>query len=222
MRSRAGVLLLLAACLGIWCYHILLDRNRPPRKRAAAPAAAHHPAVLSPVQRRILDGAKARAAKGARYSAAYARIAYPGGDVDDSVGACTDVVVRSLRNAVMDLQQLVHEDMQKRFEDYPKRWGLTRPDPNIDHRRCPNLIHFFEKYAQALPRHATPATRADWQPGDIVFWKLPGGLQHCGIVSDTLNGDGIPFVVHNIDTCREEDVLEKWEITAHFRYPPAP
>ena len=33
------------------------------------------------------------------------------------------------------LQQLVHEDMLADFAAYPRLWGASRPDPNIDHRR---------------------------------------------------------------------------------------
>jgi uncharacterized protein YijF (DUF1287 family) len=38
----------------------------------------------------------------------------------------------------VDLQQSVHEDMARAFEAYPRAWGLSRPDANIDHRRVPN------------------------------------------------------------------------------------
>ena len=39
----------------------------------------------------------------------------------------------------------VHEDMAANFGVYPKAWGLTRPDRNIDHRRVPNLETFFRR-----------------------------------------------------------------------------
>ena len=71
------------------------------------------------------------------YDGSYFRIAYPNGDVPAHLGVCTDVVIRSYRTLGIDLQQAVHEDMTRHFDAYPSRriWGLTRPDPNIDHRR---------------------------------------------------------------------------------------
>ena len=77
------------------------------------------------------------------YDPAYVSLAYPGGDVPKEKGVCTDVVIRALREMDIDLQKLVHEDMKKNFSKYPKRWGLSRPDKNIDHRRVPNLQTFF-------------------------------------------------------------------------------
>jgi uncharacterized protein YijF (DUF1287 family) len=29
--------------------------------------------------------------------------------------------------------------MKRHFAAYPSNWGLAAPDPNIDHRRVPNL-----------------------------------------------------------------------------------
>src|SRR2546423_15461166 len=68
-----------------------------------------------------VEGAHDQAAQNARYDASYVRIAYPNGDVPINQGACTDVVIRSLRHAGYDLQALIHEDMKKRFKEYPRR-----------------------------------------------------------------------------------------------------
>ena len=65
------------------------------------------------------------------YDAAYYSIPYPNGDVP-SGGACTDVIIRVLRDNGVDLQKEVHEDMGSHFDVYPNNWGLTRPDPNIE------------------------------------------------------------------------------------------
>lgn len=65
-------------------------------------------------------------------------------------GVCTDVVIRAYRKLGIDLQKNVHEDMKANFGRYPKNWGLTRPDPNIDHRRVPNLMTFFSRYGEVL------------------------------------------------------------------------
>ena len=85
------------------------------------------------------------------YDSAYVGLAYPGGDVPEERGVCTDVVIRALRLLDFDLQKEVHEDMKRTFAAYPKNWGLKRPDKNIDHRRVPNLQTFFKRRGWGLP-----------------------------------------------------------------------
>ena len=47
------------------------------------------------------------------YDGSYQKLAYPNGDVVKNRGVCTDLVVRTYRNAHgIDLQVYVHEDMQ--------------------------------------------------------------------------------------------------------------
>lgn len=84
----------------------------------------------------------------ATYDPSYFSIAYPGGDVPSDKGVCTDVVIRAYRKLDIDLQKLVHEDMKANFKKYPNRWGLTKTDRNIDHRRVPNLMTFFPGMAR--------------------------------------------------------------------------
>ena len=165
----------------------------------------------------ILESVQKQAEDRALYSAGYVKLAYPGGDVPKDRGACTDVVVRALRNAGYDLQKLIHEDMKVRFKTYPRR--EAKPDRNIDHRRCPNQIHYFKKFGQELTIKTDKANLKHWQPGDIVYWKLPSGLDHTGILTDNRNRDGVPLVVHNLGACQEEDVLEAWKIVGHYRFP---
>ena len=160
---------------------------------------------------RIVAGALVQVREGAAYTTGYVRLAYPNGDLPRSQGVCTDVVVRALRAAGYDLQRLVHEDMRIRFATYPRR--EARPDANIDHRRCPNQAWFFRRHGRTLPLDR------GWQPGDIVYWKLPNGLDHTGVLSDRLNARGLPYVVHNISRCAEEDVLTAWKVVGHYRYP---
>ncbi len=175
-------------------------------------------AVADPVARKIVDAAKAQI--GDAYDASYQTIAYPGGDVPKGAGACTDVVVRALRGAGMDLQRLIHDDMKAHFAAYPNAWKLGHTDTNIDHRRVPNHIVFFRRYGQELPiGTATDADIQSWQPGDIVEWKLDGNKWHTGIVSDGIGPRGLPLVVHNGWQCVEQDALDAWTIKAHFRFP---
>ena len=79
------------------------------------------------------------------YDDSYRRIGYPSGDVPDDRGVCTDVIIRCYRAVGVDLQKEVHTDISAFFSAYPQRWGLTKPDANIDHRRVPNLYTFFKR-----------------------------------------------------------------------------
>lgn len=152
-----------------------------------------------------------------RYDGSYRRIPYPGGDVPDDIGVCTDLVIRAYRAMGIDLQRLVHEDMSAEFSAYPQQWGLTEPDPNIDHRRVPNLQAFLSRQGAALPVTHDPA---DYLPGDLVTWMLPGNLPHIGLVADQRTGDGrSPLIVHNIGSGPViEDLLFNFPITGHFRF----
>src|SRR5690606_32448676 len=118
---------------------------------------------------RLAAAATTQLESNVRYDGRYYAIAYPGGDVPPEVGVCTDVVIRAYRALGFDLQRAVHEDMAAHFQLYPSRriWGLTRPDPNIDHRRVPNLQVFFSRFGERLP--VTNAGN-DYMVGDLVTW----------------------------------------------------
>lgn len=156
------------------------------------------------------------------YDGAYHRLEYPGGDVPANIGVCTDVIIRSYRQLGIDLQKLVHEDMQANFRAYPSKriWGLTKPDKNIDHRRVPNLQVYFERHAQVLTKSLNAA---DYKTGDIVTWMLPGNLPHIGMVVNQIAQDsGHPLIVHNIGRGPEmSDMLFAYTITGHYRFVPA-
>src|SRR3954464_11688602 len=68
----------------------------------------------------ITTGARAQIGVTTSYDPAYVKLTYPGGDVPLNTGVCTDVVVRALRSAGIDLQKEVHEDMRKNFSTYPQ------------------------------------------------------------------------------------------------------
>ncbi len=153
-----------------------------------------------------------------RYDGSYRKISYPGGDVPDNIGVCTDVIVRSYRALGIDLQKEVHEDMRRHFSLYPKKWGLKKPDTSIDHRRVPNLQTFFARHGEKL---AVSDSADDYRPGDLVTWMLPGNLPHIGIVTDRRSQDGLrPLIVHNIGAGTVlEDMLFVYKITGRYRYP---
>ncbi len=177
----------------------------------------HAQVATSRTATKILEGAKIQAREGATYTVGYFKIGYPNGDIDRNKGVCTDVVIRALRHAGYDLQRLIHEDMGKRFNTYPRREKSR--DRNIDHRRCPNQIWFFKTYGKTLTNKVSAETLRHWQPGDIVYWKLDSGLDHTGVISDRKNSRGEPYVIHNLGRCAEEDVLMAWKIVGHYRYP---
>jgi len=131
-------------------------------------------------------------------------------------GVCTDVVVRALREALnVDLQRLVHEDMNRGFSQYPTIWGLKRPDRNIDHRRVPNLKTYFERRGYSVSLSQKPA---DYLPGDLVTCTVAGNRPHIMIVSDRRTTTRVPFVIHDIGGgVQEEDRLFEFPITGHYR-----
>ena len=151
------------------------------------------------------------------YDPAYVSIKYPNGDVAADKGVCTDVIIRAYRKLGIDLQKEVHEDMKKNFSKYPKKFGLKKPDTNIDHRRVPNLQVFFAKFGKSKPTDQNPAS---YVPGDIVTWLLPGNLTHIGIVVNKKSADGKRYlIVHNIGAGQViEDCLFKFDITGHYQY----
>lgn len=188
---------------------------------AILPAASRAQEAEQTWQDRLIAAARRQVGVTTVYDAAYVRLAYPGGDVPRERGVCTDVVVRAYRDAFgLDLQKLVHEDMRRTFAAYPRTWGLRRPDPNIDHRRVPNLTVFFGRRGAALP---ISSLGSDYLPGDIVSIMLPGNLPHIAIVSSA-TATAEPAnrqILHNIGQgAREEDGLFAYPHTGHFRLSP--
>jgi uncharacterized protein YijF (DUF1287 family) len=175
------------------------------------------PAKQPEAARLIVESAKKQAIDAATYDPSYVKLTYPGGDVAADRGVCTDVVIRALRAAGYDLQRLVREDMKKNFERYPRRG--KKPDPNIDHRRVPNQAAFFAAYGKTLTKSLDAKSLDEWKPGDIVWWKFDNGIDHIGIVVGGKGESGLPLCVHNLGPCRLEDVLGRWRIIAHYRYP---
>ncbi len=182
---------------------------------AVAPADAETPL---PIAAPLIAAARAQVGVTTRYDPSYVSLDYPGGDVPADRGVCTDVLIRALRDgADIDLQLALNRDMVPNFSAYPRNWGLSRTDTNIDHRRVPNLATLFRRLGAEIP---DTAGDAEFLPGDVVTMMLPGNLPHILVVSDKLSADGKrPLVIHNIGRgTREEDVLENYPHTGHFRF----
>ena len=152
-----------------------------------------------------------------QYDPAYFTIGYPNGDIPKNKGVCTDVVIRAYRKLGIDLQKEVHEDMLAHFNLYPKNWGLSHPDKNIDHRRVPNLMVFFTRYGIVKP---ITRNSGDYLPGDLVCWDLGDNLTHIGIVVNRKSSDGSRYlIVHNIGSGQIlADCLFDYKIIGHYQY----
>jgi uncharacterized protein YijF (DUF1287 family) len=172
-------------------------------------------AAATPLEKMIADGVE-QTTYTVTYDPAYVKLDYPMGDVPLDRGACSDVIIRAFRKAGVDLQATVHEDMKQNFAVYPKRWGLSEPDSNIDHRRVANLMTYFERAgkAQKISNDAQ-----DYLPGDVVTWDLGGGQLHVGLVTDQKSPISPNYlIVHNIGAGAQiQDVLFAWRITGHYR-----
>ncbi len=151
------------------------------------------------------------------YDPSYFTIPYPNGDIPSDRGVCTDVVIRAYRSLSIDLQKEVYEDIKINFKKYPNKWGLSKPDKNIDHRRVPNLMTFFSRNGQVK---AISGNTDDYKPGDIVCWNLGGNITHIGIVVDKKSADGKRYqIVHNIGAGQVlEDCLFDFKIIGHYFY----
>jgi len=198
----------------------LLDARRVQALDGGAPPPGDTDGDGIPDPLDVLLGAHKTALNGDRYDGRYQNIPYPLGDVPRSIGVCTDVVIRALRNAGIDLQREVHEDILRAPEAYP---SVSRPNSNIDHRRVRSLLPYFERHFEA---HAAVATAADpYRPGDIVFmdtFPRQQGPDHVGIISDQRSSEGVPLVINNWTTgtvTEAMDLISYIPVTHRFRVP---
>lgn len=213
MRTNKSV------CWGFALISILLFAVACQRNSVSTETARVKPpsVELSPSVNQVIEAGLEQTKYTFYYDPSYTQISYPGGDVPLERGVCTDVIVRAFRKVGVDLQKEVHEDMKRSFSAYPTKWGLKRPDSNIDHRRVPNLKTYFERKGRALKITDNPA---DYLPGDVVTWDLGGGYDHIGMVTNLWSDAAQRYlVVHNIGSgAKVENVLFAWRITGHYRY----
>ena len=186
--------------------------------REQAEQARKHMPEDGSLASRLVHAALDRTHQVVRYDPAYVRLDYPGGDVPAGTGVCTDEVIRSYRKLSFDLQKLVHEDMKRHFAAYPKHWGLSAPDKNIDHRRVPNLQMFFKRQGASLP---VTLNGSDYLPGDLITCTVAGKLPHIALVVPAPDGGSTPWIVHNIGQGPQcENRLFEFPLTGHYRWQP--
>ena len=171
----------------------------------------------------VLLGARKTAINADAYIGGYESLRFPMGDVGRDHGVCTDVVIRALRNAGLDLQAAVHADIRKSPRSYPMVKG--KGDPNIDHRRVKTLLPYLrrnlDERTAALDDASDPV-----RPGDVVlFDTFPSrsGPDHIGIVSDRRGDSGQLLVINNWtdgSVTGEMDLLAWLPVTHRFRVLP--
>lgn len=214
MKADLRVLILFIALMFSGCQH---DRPFGTSSIEPVPKPELESIASEPI-RRVLANAQEQLSLTTKYTQDYFSLGFPNGDPPIETGACTDVIIRAFRAAGIDLQKEVHEDIKANFASYPGKWGLKRPDTNIDHRRVPNLQTFFTRKGKSIP---ISSRGEDYKPGDIVSWDLNGkGMTHIGIVSHLWNKRSKRYlIIHNIGGgARAEDRLFEWKITGHYRY----
>ena len=172
-----------------------------------------------PDQLDIARGALKAARNGARYEGGYERLDYPGGDVSMDKGVCTDVVIRAVRNAGIDLQVELFEEIGASPRSFPM---VKKRDPNIDQRRVKTLLPYFKRRWESLPIEVGGVGKDSYLPGDIVFMQTMGDARpdHLGVVTDTVGESGYPLVINNWTdgyTTSKMDLLGVVPVTHRFR-----
>jgi uncharacterized protein YijF (DUF1287 family) len=152
----------------------------------------------------------------------YIAMSYPMGDVPRRIGVCTDVIIRAVRNAGIDLQKELHDDIRRARAAYPMVKGMG--DPSIDQRRVGTLLPYFRRHWEAhTARLDDPADPL--RPGDILFmdtFPSRDGPDHIGIVSERLAAPERPLVINNWTdgtVTAEMDLLAFVPVLYRFRLP---
>jgi uncharacterized protein YijF (DUF1287 family) len=170
----------------------------------------------------VLVGAKKTVLNADAYTEGYVTMKYPMGDVPREIGVCTDVIIRAVRNAGIDLQKEHNEDIRRAKAAYPMIKG--KGNQHIDQRRVATLLPYFkrhwEKHTEKLDDASDPL-----RPGDVIFmdtFPSRSGPDHIGIVSDTLGESGLPLIINNWTNgtvTAEMDLLTFVPVLHRFRLP---
>jgi uncharacterized protein YijF (DUF1287 family) len=152
----------------------------------------------------------------------YIAMAYPMGDVPRTLGVCTDVIIRAVRNAGIDIQKELHEDIRRARAAYPMVKGSG--DANIDQRRVGTLLPYFRRRWESHTARLDDS-RDPLRPGDIILMDTfpdRSGPDHIGILSDRLDDQALPLVINNWTdgtVTAEMDLLTFVPVLYRFRLP---
>src|SRR5437764_103899 len=174
----------------------------------------------------VLIGAKKEVQNAEKYTPEaedYIGMKYPMGDVPRTIGVCTDVIVRAVRNAGIDLQKELHEDIRRAKAAYPMVKGLG--DASIDQRRVGTLLPYFQRHwEQHTAKLDDP--KDPLRPGDVILmdtFPSRSGPDHIGILSDRVDDQGLPLVINNWTdgtVVAEMDLLTFVPVLYRFRLAP--
>ncbi|MEG1254331.1 DUF1287 domain-containing protein [Clostridium sp.] len=144
---------------------------------------------------------------------------YDGGYPPKNEGVCTDVIWRAFEEIDVNLKGLIDEDIKKNLNLYSRVDG--KADSNIDFRRVPNQLVFFQSHALSLTTEIDEKDEVSlnqWQPGDIIVILEP--YEHVAIVSDKRDSKGVPYIIHNTPPRASECpfIFSGVEIAGHFRW----
>ena len=163
----------------------------------------------------IVKAAREEAHSRTKYKDAY----YSGGYPPEGEGVCTDVIWRGLEGIDVNLKNLIDEDIKNNKSNY---WRIdSKPDPNIDFRRVPNQLVYFQEHCMSLTTEMNPndiENLKQWQPGDIIITLKP--YEHVAIVSDKRNSKGVPYIIHNTPPYAVECpyIFDGVQAVGHFRW----
>ncbi len=150
---------------------------------------------------------------------------------DGNVWISTDLISITLNKCGYDLMELIYDDMLKHKEDYSlDTKGRETPIKYIDFRDVIFQEKFFSRNALTTLPHTYDLNDENlaflWKPGDIVYFRFDEenhDKDRGGFVSPNFSSDGIPLVIMispDTNELEEVDVLQRYEIVGHYRYPP--
>jgi uncharacterized protein YijF (DUF1287 family) len=165
-------------------------------KSAQQDRELNSPAYLS---RQLLAGAKKLAAGPVRYalqSSAFIQSDYPSGVRIVSPPSTADALLRVMRAAGIDLQDLINEELSL----YPWRYHSCAQQQKEKEQLQPCHINTFLSYrASVIPVSAGVNQVKHLQPGDIVVTGSASGAgsrgDSIGIIDDTRSSSGLPRLI---------------------------
>ena len=116
----------------------------------------------------LLIGAKKTVLNADAYTEGYISMKFPMGDVPREIGVCTDVIVRAVRNAGVDLQKALHDDILRAPRGVPDDQGQARSaDRSAPGRHAPALLQAplgeaHRRSSTIRPIRSAPATCSSW------------------------------------------------------------